>query len=174
MQCYFCSQSHDQRGMLKPSAHFGGLVTPRRRSRGRLPGWRSRSPHRSRETELDLRHAAPFHRDSPQGRGCVLRPDEKPSPRREFLEGATLKHTIVYRPMELETVLFVRNRCCGCHRCALFARNCSSRHQAREYFCDEAWTRKASRFWVGESAVRPRRDRRIRKRGDRCDSGSEH
>jgi len=92
----------------------------------------------------------------------------------EFLEGATLKHTIVYRPMELETVLFVRNRCCGCHRCALFARNCSSRHQAREYFCDEAWTRKDSRFWVGESAVRPRRDRRIRKRGDRCDSGSEH
>ena len=68
----------------------------------------------------------------------------------EFLDGVTLKHMIGARPMELETILASGDRDRRRARRGAHRRHCPSRHQAGEYFCDQARTRQDSGLRPGE------------------------
>ena len=69
----------------------------------------------------------------------------------EYLEGQTLKHRIGGHAMDVETLLALEHRDRGCARRGAQPRHHSSRHQAGEYFRDEARTGEAAGFRTGEA-----------------------
>ena len=64
----------------------------------------------------------------------------------EFLDGATLKHRISGRPMEIETVLDLAIQIAGRIGCRAHRRHCSPRHQACEHLRNQ--TRATPKYWI--------------------------
>ena len=72
----------------------------------------------------------------------------------EYMEGVTLKDRIGGKPVEADALLGLGIEIADALDAAHAQRNCSSRHQASEYFCDRARTREDSGFWSGETGSR--------------------
>ena len=67
----------------------------------------------------------------------------------EFLDGATLKHLIAGRAMELETDSVAGHRDCRRSRRGPCWRHCPPRHQACEHFRHQTRTRQDARLRIG-------------------------
>ena len=64
----------------------------------------------------------------------------------EFLDGVTLKHRIAGRPVEIETILDLAIQIVERARRGACERHCSSRYQARQYFCYR--TTGTRKYWI--------------------------